>query len=477
MATTAEERFRDRMAEIEALAAAQGLDFFPINFETVPEDMMTEVASYGLPTRARHWSYGKVYGHQRLYGKMGLSKIYEIIINNDPSMAFLLDTNPEIANLLVTAHVYGHSDFFKNNLLFEPTDRNMINNATSHAIRIDGYIERYGLETVEHLMDIGFALDRHIDPHLGTQRAPYPERRIVEKEYTPRAYEDLFDKPKPSVQYVVEGEKIPPHPEYDLLWFLITYGKLEPWQKDVLSIQREESYYFFPQFMTKIMNEGWASYWHAELFHLWEHVSPEEQIEFARLHAGVVNPGARFSLNPYYLGFKIFHDIEKRWDEKRKLWLERDKKGEKQDGPMPITGREKIFEVRKTDDDISFINNYLTFDLVRDLELFSFAPKQQGKSKPVPDNTPIVITSRELEAVKQALVTPRYNYGVPRIAIRDMLQSGLYLEHIDRDTTFLDRAYATNTLNYIAELWKNPVSILTKDEQGNDCSLTAKPSS
>ena len=138
---------------------------------------MTEVAAYGLPTRARHWSYGKVYQSQRLYGTMGLSKIYEIVLNSNPCLAFLLDTNPEIANLLVAAHVFGHVDFFKNNVLFTPTNRNMINDAVAHALRIDGYIERYGLETVEHLMDIGFALDRHIDPHQGVIRQPYPSAR------------------------------------------------------------------------------------------------------------------------------------------------------------------------------------------------------------------------------------------------------------------------------------------------------------
>ena len=144
---------------------------------------MTEVAAYGLPTRARHWSYGKVYQHQHLYGTMGLSKIYEIVLNSDPGLAFLLDTNPEIANLLVTAHVFGHVDFFKNNLCFADTNRRMVNDAVAHALRIDAYIERYGLEVVEHLMDIGFALDRHTDPHKGLLRQPYPPRRVVEKEH------------------------------------------------------------------------------------------------------------------------------------------------------------------------------------------------------------------------------------------------------------------------------------------------------
>ncbi len=466
--------FEDRLAEIEALAREQGLDFFPVDFQTVPHDIMAEVAAYGLPTRARHWSYGKVYSSQRLFGEMGLSKIYEIVLNNDPSLAFLLDTNPEIANLLVGAHVFAHVDFFKNNGLFANTNRRMINDAMHHALRVDAYIERYGLEPVEHLMDIGFALDRHIDPHKGIYREPYPKRRVVEKEKPSLPYEDLLGNAAPSVTYVIEGERIPPHPENDLLWFLKTYAKIEDWQRDVLEIQREESYYFYPQFLTKILNEGWASYWHAELFHQWEGVNEEEMIEFARLHAGVVNPGGRFQINPYFLGYKILVDIEKRWDKKRDEWLTKDKKGEKTEGSLPMTGREKIFEVRRTEDDISFIRNYLTIDLVRDLELFSYGEKQQAKPKPSVNNTDIVITSREHEAVIESLVLPRENYGVPRIVVRDVVNNCLYLEHLDRETTFLDRTFTKKTLAYIAELWKNSVSLLTNDENGNQASLVAQ---
>ena len=218
--------FEERVATLETLAREQGLDFFPVSFEVVPQDIMTEVAAYGLPTRARHWSYGKVYQHQHLYGTMGLSKIYEIVLNSDPGLAFLLDSNPEIANLLVAAHVFAHVDFFKNNLCFADTNRRMVNDAVAHALRIDAYIERYGLEVVEHLMDIGFALDRHTDPHKGLLRQPYPPRRVVEKEHMILPYDDLMDTPTRSITYTVEGERLPPHPERDLLWFLITYAPL-----------------------------------------------------------------------------------------------------------------------------------------------------------------------------------------------------------------------------------------------------------
>ena len=155
--------FEARMAELEALARAQGLEFFPTLFEVVPQDIMTEIAAYGLPTRARHWSYGKVYQSQRLYGTMGLSKIYEIVLNSDPCQAFLLDTNPDLANLLVAAHVFGHADFFTNNVLFAKSNRQMVNDAVAHALRIDAYIERYGLETVEHVLGEPARIGRCLD--------------------------------------------------------------------------------------------------------------------------------------------------------------------------------------------------------------------------------------------------------------------------------------------------------------------------
>jgi stage V sporulation protein R len=457
--------FESRVAELETLAREQGLDFFPVSFEVVPPDIMTEIASYGLPTRARHWSYGKVYQHQHLYGTMGLSKIYEIVLNNDPSLAFLLDTNPDIANLLVAAHVFAHVDFFKHNVCFADSNRHMVNDAVAHALRIDTYIERYGLEPVEHLMDIGFALDRHLDPHKGLQRQPYPKRQVVERVRPTRPYDDLLEAPTRSVTYEIEGGQFPPHPERDLLWFLITYARLEEWQRDVLQIIREESYYFYPQFNTKIMNEGWASYWHAELFHLYDSVSPDEMIEFARLHAGVVNPGSRMSVNPYYLGYSILVDIEKRWDQMHAA------------GEAPMTGRQKLFEVRRTEDDLSFLRNYLTVELVEKLELFAYGSNcKHPPGQRCASCQDVVITARERDAVVEALLTPRYNYGAPRIVVHDVANNILYLEHLDRDKTFLDRRYADQTLAYMAELWQHPVHLLTSDEQGKDTTLSTKPS-
>jgi stage V sporulation protein R len=206
-----------RFLELRELAQRLGLDFFEVIFEVVPQDIMSEIAAYGLPTRARHWSYGKVYNRLRVHGQMGLSKIYEIVLNNNPAYAFLLDTNSEVANLLVIAHVYAHSDFFKQNVYFGPTNRDMVNVAVEHALRIDEYIDRYGLDRVERLMDIAFAIDRHLDVHKGVVRKPYPKRQVVERERQTHTYADLFGEEEFALTQVVVGDSIPPHPEKDLL--------------------------------------------------------------------------------------------------------------------------------------------------------------------------------------------------------------------------------------------------------------------
>jgi stage V sporulation protein R len=232
----------------------------------------------------------------------------------------------------------------------------------------------------------------------------------------------------------------------------------------VLQIIREESYYFYPQFATKILNEGWASYWHAELFHHYDDVSPGDMLDFARLHAGVVNPGGRMSVNPYYLGHTILVDIEKRWNAMYAA------------GETPLTGRQKLFEVRCTEDDISFIRNYLTTELVEKLALFTYgSPCTHAPGQRCAQCQEVVITDRTRDEVVAALLTPRYNYGVPRIVVQDVVNNMLYLEHLDRATTYLDRQYATQTLTYIAEIWKHPVHLLTSDGPAQDITLTVRP--
>ena len=435
--------FEDRLEEIEKLAQDAGLNPFNTYFEVIPLDIMHEIAAYGLPTRAQHWSYGKVYNHHKIHGEMGLSKIYEIVLNNNPCYAFLLDSNAEIENILVAAHVLAHSDFFRNNVYFDGTNRNMVNEAVDHAQRIDEYIDRHGLERVEHVMDVGFALDRHIDSYKGLNRKRYPARQVVEKEVMQSAYADLFGEEQLSLRTEVIGDKLPPHPEKDLLWFLANYAPIEEWEKDILEIIREESYYFFPQFETKVLNEGWASYWHAELLNRYQNLTPHETIEFAKLHSGVVQPGSAVQLNPYYLGYKILVNIKERWDAMYAA------------GESKLDGTAKLFEVRATENDISFLSNYLTKELAVKLKLFTYGYADEDDE----DEKDVEIKSREYDEVIRQLLAPRYNYAAPKIIITEVIKGELHLRHEKGSLGDLDLRYAEKTMEYVHELWKGNVII------------------
>ncbi len=452
----------ERVNEIKELAKSLGLTFFDTLYEVVPFDIMIEIAAYGLPTRARHWSYGKVYNRERVHGQMGLSKIYEIVLNNDPAYAFLLDTNSEVTNLLVTAHVLAHVDFFKNNIYFADTNRNMVNEAVDHAIRIDEFIEKYGLERVERVMDIAFAIDRHIDYHKGLPRKLYPQRQVVEKVRKVLDYEDVFGEEDFAVKRHVIGDKLPPHPERDILWFLANYSHIEPWERDVLEIIRKESFYFYPQFETKIINEGWASYWHAEIINNYD-LSPQEMIEFSVLHSDVVNPGYRMSVNPYYLGYKILVDVEKKWDTLYK------------EGKSKINGKQKLFEIRTMENDISFIRNYLSEELAEKLELFTFgyACDHNPTSKRLcPKCGEIAIKSRKYEDIIESLIAPKFHYAAPRIVVKEVGgDATLYLEQESSDHRGLDIKFAQRTIDYIFQLWKRPVQLIGKNEQMKEITI------
>lgn len=249
----------ERFEEIEALARRMGLDPFPILYEVVPRDIIWEVSSYGLPTRMSHWSFGRSFVHQKTYGEMGYSKIYELIINNNPSYAFLDDTNSDVVNMLICGHCAAHSDFFKHNACFSKSNRNMVNQAEQNAHTVDSFKEKYGIEVVEDWMDVAFALDRHIDWSMGENRQRYPQQEHVFRKVDPLPYSDLFgEDQKPRVVHEVKNKDFPPHKERDLIWFMATYAQMLPWQRELMSMIRSESFYFYPQFMTKIMNEGWA---------------------------------------------------------------------------------------------------------------------------------------------------------------------------------------------------------------------------
>ncbi|WWL79571.1 SpoVR family protein [Bacillus altitudinis] len=433
--------------EITEIAEGFGLDFYPMRYEICPAEIIYTFGAYGMPTRFSHWSFGKQFHKMKLHYDLGLSKIYELVINSNPCYAFLLDNNSLVQNKLIVAHVLAHCDFFKNNCRFQNTKRDMVESMSAAAERIKEYEHIHGTKEVESFLDAVLALQEHIDPSLVRSKLSWnldDEDEYEEdkpKRQTP--YDDLWGMDEPKTREKKKTIKqFPPNPEKDILLFIEAHSReLEPWQRDVLTMLREEMLYFWPQLETKIMNEGWASYWHQRIMRELD-LDSSESIEFAKLNAGVVQP-SKTGINPYYLGLKIFEDIEERYDHP----CEELKKA----GVTEGSGRSKMFEVREIESDISFIRNYLTKDLVMREDLYLF--QKQGRDYKVID--------KEWKAVRDQLVSMRVNGGFPYLTVinGDYLKNNeLYIKHWYEGIE-LDLKYLEKVLPYLYQLWGRSVHI------------------
>lgn len=444
--------------EITEIAKGFGLDFYPMRYEICPADIIYTFGAYGMPTRFSHWSFGKSFHRMKLQYDLGLSKIYELVINSNPCYAFLLDGNSLIQNKLIVAHVLGHCDFFKNNIRFSNTNRDMVESMSASAERIRQYEILYGKHEVENFLDAVLAVQEHIDPSLYSSKLRWSNQQSNDepmKEGRRNPYDDLWgldpeeqERRKAELEAKPKEDKFPPEPEKDLLLFIEEYGHyLKEWQRDILTIMRNEMLYFWPQLETKIMNEGWASYWHQRIIREME-LTESETVEFAKLNAGVVQPSTT-SINPYYLGLKMFEYIERKWDnptEEEQSKFGR-KKGE---------GRKKMFEIREVDSDISFLRNYLNKELVEELDMYVFA--KQGNDWTITDKT--------WETVRDQLVSSRVNGGFPYMTVEngDYLKNGeLYVKH-HFEGMELDIKYVEKTLPYVYALWGKTVHLESKVE-------------
>ncbi len=470
---------RAMQLETEDHARAYGLDFFDTIFEVLDYDEISEIAALGgFPTRYPHWRFGMEYQQLSKGYRYGLQKIYEMVINNDPCYAYLLRCNQLVDQKLVMAHVYGHNDFFKNNTWFSQTNRKMMDETANHGSRIRSYMERYGEDTVEGFIDSCLSLENLIDiysPHIKRRDAINrydfaPEEQDGEDQkpskFQSKEYMDSFINPPAVLKQEArkrESEKekaksltFPEQPERDVLLFLLEFAPLKPWQYDVLAIIREEAYYFAPQGQTKIMNEGWASFWHSTIM-TQRILHPSELVDYADHHSGTMatQPGR---LNPYKLGIELLRDIEERWNKGQfgPEWEECDnyetrRKWDKQVG----LGRQKIFEVRRIHNDVTFIDTFLTMDFCRRHQLFSYKHNDQ--------NDTYEIESREFKKIKERLLFNLTNFGQPIIRVKDgnyRNRGELYLlhEHFGVD---LKLDYAQDTLRHLHRLWTRPVHIET----------------
>ncbi|MCL6590925.1 MAG: SpoVR family protein [Firmicutes bacterium] len=423
--------------KIEACAIEMGLRFYPQEFEICSyEEMLGYEAYTGMPTHYPHWSYGKAFDRLHTFYRYNLSGLpYEMVINSNPCLAYLMRDNTLLLQILTIAHVYGHNDFFKNNRLFKDTEASLtIESFKNHAERIRSYIQdpSIGYLKVERVLDAAHAL------RYQTCRTPERRRLSVAEQkqrlldqYRRKLQPDKFGIEPPKDIPPPDLQKIPLEPEEDLLWFLAEYSRLEEWEKDLLRIVRRETSYFIPQIETKIINEGWASFWHYRILNALK-LPLDLHLEFLKRHHQVIRPH-QGGLNPYHLGFMILTDLEKRF------------------------GMNKLFEAREIESDHSLIRRYLTRELCVELNLFEYMGQEEQ----------VVVTEvadeEGWEKIRDTLSNTVGMGSMPVIIVKEMSAKDgqLILEH-EYDGRDLELTYAGETLKYMVELWGQPVQLITR---------------
>ncbi|HEU4627085.1 MAG TPA: SpoVR family protein [Steroidobacteraceae bacterium] len=444
------EDWKSYVRRIEELAARSGLNFHPVDFEAVPDSFMMEIAVYGLPVRMPHWSFGVRYIYQLIQRHMGNSRLFEVVFPGNPGHAYLAASNGLAENILVTAHVLGHADFSKNNLLFkrcqEQVSEHIVEHAANHARQIQQAIESYGKERVETVLDAALALEQHIDVDQSVRRPKYPEylpdpKPLVDDEFRKR-FASLDPQAASTMTEVRKKAPIPLHPERDLLWFIANYAPdLESWERDIFLAVREESFYFYPVFATQIMNEGWASYWHARLLREADFVPQQAYLDAIKCHSDVVRPIAAdqqiaLSINPYHLGFSLWEKV------------------------IEAEGLDAARKIMVQDDDFSFVRNYLTRELADELGLFRFNARADGQIK---------VLEHDLPALHESLLHQKYNFGAPSVFAKHVRVDGtleLYHDHVV-DGRGLDLERSRKVLEYVHRVWRRPVVLQTVDSQGS----------
>lgn len=472
MSTWTTEDLQDWNQRIVGWVQKYGLDPYPQEFEVCDyEQMLSYMVYSGMPSHYPHWSYGKGYEKLRTLYDYGLSGLpYEMVINSDPSIAYLMRDNSLALQILTMAHVYAHNDFFKNNFTFRTTRaKYTIETFKAHANRVRIYIEdpSIGLEKVERVLDAAHAISLQCRRNLSIKKETeeeQKERRIDES----RPARDPHHAIHRRAEHVEPDlKRIPRYPEEDVLLFVRDHNPhLAEWEKDLLTIVHEQAQYFIPQIETKIMNEGWASFWHKRILESLD-LPQDLRFEFIVRHTQVLCPSPG-DLNPYYVGIKIWEDIEHRYDEahrgdicedhqllyKRGGW---DGKSELPGGLGKKTGTRKIFDVREVERDSSFLRQYLTEDMIRELKLFEYRSK--GNDMVVSR----VADEDNWRIIKDTLIRNVGTGTIPVIKIEDADYNNartLFLKHA-YDGRDLQLEYAEKTLRYLCQLWGHEVILET----------------
>ncbi|MBP6195165.1 MAG: SpoVR family protein [Methyloversatilis sp.] len=456
---------------IRATAQRFGLETYPNQLEIITaEQMMDAYASVGMPVNYRHWSYGKEFiSTEKNYrrGQMGLA--YEIVINSDPCISYLMEENTMAMQALVIAHAaYGHNSFFKGNYLFRMwTDASSI---VDYLVYAKNYVaaceERHGIDAVELLLDschalMNYGVDRYRRPgklslmqelERAKDREAYAQQQVNEiwRTLPPKAGRDAAERELP---------RFPAEPQENLLYFVEKNAPLlEPWQREIVRIVRKVAQYFYPQRQTQVMNEGWATFWHHHLLNTMYddgHLDDGIMIEWLKSHTNVVfqppvDHPAYSGMNPYALGFAMYSDIkricEAPTDEDRHWFPD-------------IAGRdwlETLDHAMRNFKDESFIGQFLSPRVMRNFRLFSIVDDETDPTLEVS----AIHDETGYRAVREAM-SRQYDLGArePNIQVWGVNLRGdrsLMLRHTQHNERPLhNNAY--EVLKHVARLWGFPV--------------------
>jgi len=415
--------------KISEIGKALGLDWYPIEYEICDyKEMMGHMAYTGLPTHYRHWSFGKSFDRIQTEYNLGMAGLpYEMIINSNPSISYLMTENPMPTHILTLAHCVGHSDFFKNNRMFAETRADtIIDRFKSAAKRIRKYMEdpNIGISNVERVLDACHAMRFQIPRTAGIKRRDHQKLKEFYKKLLLNDSGQLGDN--------FDINKIPLEPDTNLLGFIAEHNRfLEEWERDVIRIVEQESHYFVPQACTKIMNEGWACMIHEKILNAIG-IPDDYFLSFLRLHNQVVRPHLG-RLNPYHLGYKMFKYIEKN------------------------QGFSECIKIRKTYNDETFLKSYLNEELCKELNLFSYSfhPKE-GYNKIIK-----VSDADSWQTVRDDLIKNVGLNRVPVVLVKELLKDGtLILEH-EYDGRDLELSEANKVFEHINDLWAGGVKFTT----------------
>jgi stage V sporulation protein R len=408
--------------KIIELANTYDLDWFPINYEVCDYyEMIGHMSYHGMPSHYNHWSFGKSFERTHQMYNLGMEGLpYELIINSNPSIAYLMRENPLYLQVLIMCHCIGHSDFFKNNRMFSHTRPETIVSSMRNAKkRIQGYVENphIGIEKIEDFLDSLHAIQYHI------YRTPkvYISHEDKKNKLLERINADISNGNSPDLSIL---NRVPIEEEEDLFSFFIEHGKdYEDWELDLIEIVKREAYYFMPQIQTKIMNEGWASYWHYRLMHELE-LPQSLHIPFIKSHNQVIQP-LTGRINPYHLGFHLFNKIEERH------------------------GMEEMFIARSVSHDESFLRQYLNREDCEELNLFSFSENR--------DHYLIDDVSDEdgWKIVKNDLLNQVGSNTIPKIYVDSIERDNVLVLHHDHDGRDLDLDYAERVVEHVSNIWKS----------------------